>query len=191
MALPASFLGRQEHAASRELATRPVRAPHRAHAVTHRPATHRPATHARTPAVVHRSTARARARPARHHHHGSGRVTIRARSGHLGEVVAFARAQVGHSYRFRAAGPGAFDCSGLVMMAYRRVGINLPHSAAAIAGRAHSVSRSSARPGDIVVGSGHVGIYMGGGMMIDAGNPRVGVSYRRMYSGLWTERIGG
>lgn len=103
-------------------------------------------------------------------------------------AVAFALAQVGKGYAWAGTGP-KFDCSGLVMMAYRRIGRSLPHSAAAIAGRAHSVSRSAARPGDIVVGSGHVGIYMGAGMMIDAGNPRVGVSYRRMYPGLWTERL--
>lgn len=114
---------------------------------------------------------------------------VPAAAGRLGAVVAFARAQVGHSYRFGSAGPGAFDCSGLVMMAYRRAGVRLPHSAAAIAGRAHPVSRASARPGDIVVGSGHVGIYMGRGMMIDAGNPRAGVSYRRMYASLRTKRL--
>jgi len=143
--------------------------------------------------VAHQAV-RHRPRTVQHHkaRPRNERATLQRRvaaSGPAYTVIAFARAHLGDPYVHGAAGPSAFDCSGLVMMAYRRIGIGLPHSAAAIADRAHSVSRSSARPGDIVVGSGHVGIYMGGGMMIDAGNPRVGVSYRRMYSGLWIERI--
>lgn len=113
---------------------------------------------------------------------------VAARRG-LGAVVAYARAHVGAAYVHGATGPRAYDCSGLTMQAYRRAGVRLPHSSAGQAGRAYRVARGQARPGDLVVGSGHVGIYMGGGMMIDAGNPRVGVSYRRMYSGLHVERV--
>jgi cell wall-associated NlpC family hydrolase len=51
------------------------------------------------------------------------------------------------------------------------------------------ISRRAAQPGDLVVGPGHVGIYMGRGMMIDAGNSRVGVVYRRVYRGLHFERF--
>lgn len=101
----------------------------------------------------------------------------------LSRVVSFAWSKVGHSYG------GQWDCSGFVQKAYAQIGINLPHSSGAIAGRARPVSRSQARPGDIVVGPGHVGIYMGGGMMIDAGNSRVGISYRPMYAGLHVERL--
>jgi peptidoglycan DL-endopeptidase CwlO len=160
----------------------------------------RPIAHRAAPKrVIAHQAVRHRSRTVRHHtvrhhtvRHRVERATLPhsvAASGSAYAVIAYARAQLGDPYAHGAAGPSAFDCSGLVMMAYRRIGIGLPHSAAAIADRAHSVSRSSARPGDIVVGSGHVGIYMGGGMMIDAGNPRVGVSYRRMYSGLWIERL--
>ena len=46
-----------------------------------------------------------------------------------------------------------------------------------------------ARPGDLVYGPGHVGVYMGGGMMIDAGNRRTGVVYRRLYAGLRIARF--
>lgn len=113
---------------------------------------------------------------------------VGARRG-MAAVLAYARAQVGDSYRMNATGPNVWDCSGLTQAAYRRAGIRLPHSSGAQAARAYTVSRSQARPGDLVVGPGHVGIYMGGGMMIDAGNRRVGVSYRRMYRGLWIERL--
>jgi cell wall-associated NlpC family hydrolase len=157
----------------RTVVSRTIRRGRHAARSAHRTVAHVVA-HTRARTVVHEA-----ARAARNVAAGRG----------LGAVVAFARTKVGHRYRSGAAGPGSFDCSGLVMMAYRRIGLRLPHSAAAIAGRAHSVSRSAARPGDIVVGSGHVGIYMGGGMMIDAGNPRVGVSYRRMYAGLRVERM--
>ncbi len=55
--------------------------------------------------------------------------------------------------------------------------------------RARTIPRGQARPGDLVVGSGHVGIYMGRGMMIDAGNHRTGVVYRKLYGGLRVKRV--
>lgn len=104
-------------------------------------------------------------------------------------VIAFARAQVGKSYVSGGDGPNVFDCSGFTQRAYARAGLRLPHSSGAQAARARTVSRSHGRAGDLVVGRGHVGVYMGGGMMIDAGNRRVGVVYRRLYSGLHIERF--
>lgn len=112
-----------------------------------------------------------------------------ARSG-LGSVVAFARAHVGHGYG------GSWDCSGFTQRAYAAAGIRLPRTSGAQAGRARSISWAAARPGDLIVGRGHVGIYMGkrGGrpMMIDSGNPRTGVTYRAVYvngQGLHPERV--
>ncbi|BCJ53415.1 hypothetical protein Asp14428_48900 [Actinoplanes sp. NBRC 14428] len=104
-------------------------------------------------------------------------------------VLAFARSQVGKRYARGGEGPSSFDCSGFTKRAYALIGLRLPHSSGGQAARARVVSRAAARPGDLVVGSGHVGIYMGGGMMIDAGNPRTGVVYRRMYAGLHIERF--
>jgi cell wall-associated NlpC family hydrolase len=110
-------------------------------------------------------------------------------SGGMAAVIAFARAQVGKSYVSGGEGPNGFDCSGFTQRAYARVGLRLPHSSGAQAARARAISRSRARPGDLVVGPGHVGVYMGGGMMIDAGNHRVGVVYRHLYGGLHIERF--
>jgi cell wall-associated NlpC family hydrolase len=104
-------------------------------------------------------------------------------------VIAYARSQIGKVYVIGGDGPFGFDCSGLTQSAYARAGLRLPHSSGGQAARAHSISRSAARAGDLVVGRGHVGVYMGGGMMIDAGNRRTGVSYRRVYAGLSIERF--
>jgi len=114
--------------------------------------------------------------------------TAPARGG-MTAVIAYARSQVGKRYVSGGVGGSGFDCSGLTMRAYQRAGIQLPHSSTGQAGRARSVSRSQARAGDLVIGPGHVGIYMGNGMMIDAGNHRTGVVYRRLYSGLRVARL--
>lgn len=104
-------------------------------------------------------------------------------------VIAYARSQVGKRYVRGGEGPHGFDCSGFTRRAYAQIGVELPHSSGAQAARARIISRAEARPGDLVVGPGHVGIYMGGGMMIDAGNSRTGVVYRRLYSGLRVARL--
>jgi cell wall-associated NlpC family hydrolase len=109
--------------------------------------------------------------------------------GGMGAVIAFARSQVGRRDFSGGDGPNGYDCSGLTRQAYAHAGLRLPHSSGAQAARAHTISRAQARPGDLVVGSGHVGVYMGGGMMIDAGNHRTGVVYRKLYGGLHIERF--
>jgi peptidoglycan DL-endopeptidase CwlO len=115
--------------------------------------------------------------------------TRRAAPAGMASVIAFAQSQVGKRYSAGGEGPHAFDCSGFTKRAYALAGIRLPHSSGAQAARARTIPRSAARPGDLVVGPGHVGIYMGRGMMIDAGNRRTGVVYRKMYAGLHIERF--
>jgi cell wall-associated NlpC family hydrolase len=107
----------------------------------------------------------------------------------MAAVVSFARSQLGKRYAPGGDGPNSFDCSGFTKRAYAQVGLRLPHSSGAQAARARTIPRSAARPGDLVVGPGHVGVYMGRGMMIDAGNRRTGVIYRRLYAGLHIERF--
>jgi cell wall-associated NlpC family hydrolase len=124
--------------------------------------------------------------------HARKRVTARRANSSLrgmSMVVAYARAQLGKRYVRGGEGPNSFDCSGFTKRAYARAGLRLPHSSGAQASRARTIRRSQARAGDLVVGPGHVGIYMGGGMMIDAGNPGTGVVYRRLYAGLHVERL--
>jgi cell wall-associated NlpC family hydrolase len=86
-------------------------------------------------------------------------------------AVAFAKANIGKPYRYGAAGPGAFDCSGLVMSAFRKAGVDLPRTSAAQSRVGTPVSRDQLKPGDLLFfysPVSHVGIYIGGGMMVHA-----------------------
>lgn len=93
----------------------------------------------------------------------------------LGEqAVDIAYQQLGVPYHYAGASPAGFDCSGLVMWVYGRLGITLPHNAAALYDVGRPVSHARLRPGDLVFfsGLGHVGLYVGDGKMIHA--PRSG-----------------
>ena len=77
----------------------------------------------------------------------------------------------GDPYVWGAAGPGEFDCSGLVVWAYAQEGIALPHYTGSLWNSGMHVARSDLEPGDLVFffsDISHVGIYIGDGMMIDA-----------------------
>jgi cell wall-associated NlpC family hydrolase len=85
-----------------------------------------------------------------------------------------AMAQRGDPYVYGAAGPDAFDCSGLTKYAYAAAGKQLPHSSRAQAGVGRAVSRAHLRPGDLVFfynPIGHVGMYIGNGQMVHAPKP--------------------
>lgn len=89
-------------------------------------------------------------------------------------AVAYAYAKLGSPYVWGAAGPNAFDCSGLVQAAYRSAGISLPRTTYAQIDAGRRVSRSELQPGDLVFfysGISHVGIYVGNGQIIHAPNP--------------------
>ncbi|WP_189957519.1 C40 family peptidase [Streptomyces alanosinicus] len=89
-------------------------------------------------------------------------------------AIAYAYAKLGSPYVWGAAGPSAFDCSGLVQAAYRSTGISLPRTTYAQINAGRRVSRSELQPGDLVFfysGVSHVGIYVGNGQMIHAPNP--------------------
>jgi cell wall-associated NlpC family hydrolase len=70
----------------------------------------------------------------------------------VSKVVEFARAQVGKPYRFGAAGPDAYDCSGLVRAAFRQIGITVPHSSLEQSKRGTAIDwrTEEIRPGDLV-----------------------------------------
>lgn len=89
-------------------------------------------------------------------------------------AVSIAYSLLGRPYRWGASGPGAFDCSGLTMYIYAQLGIYLPHSSSAQYYAGRRVSFDELAPGDLVFFArrsgriSHVGIYVGGGMMIHA-----------------------
>jgi cell wall-associated NlpC family hydrolase len=88
-----------------------------------------------------------------------------------GDVVDYARSRLGCRYVWAASGPNTFDCSGLTMWCYAKVGISLPHSSQAQINVGQRVSLADLQPGDLVFFGHpihHVGIYIGGGMMIHA-----------------------
>ena len=88
----------------------------------------------------------------------------------------YALAQVGDAYVYGAAGPSAFDCSGLTMMAWAQAGVGLPHSSSAqYRLRPARLARATCSPGDLVFyysPISHVGIYIGNGLIVHAGQPR-------------------
>ena len=67
--------------------------------------------------------------------------------------------QVGDPYRYGAAGPRAFDCSGLMQYSYRRAGIKIPRTSSAQARRAHRISKSKLRRGDLMFFSNGGRVY--------------------------------
>ncbi|MCU1675487.1 MAG: hypothetical protein JWM93_245 [Frankiales bacterium] len=87
-------------------------------------------------------------------------------------AVEWARQMLGRPYRWGAVGPSTFDCSGLTSYVWRKAGISLSHSSRAQRWEGRNVKRSELRAGDLVFfgrwSIHHVGIYIGGGMMISA-----------------------
>lgn len=81
----------------------------------------------------------------------------------------------GGRYVWAHSGPTMFDCSGLMLAAYRSVGINLPHSSQAQSHLGRAVSKSELKPGDLIFWYHpihHVGMYIGNGKIVHARNPR-------------------
>jgi len=115
-------------------------------------------------------------------------TTSSSSSGRGATAAAFARAQLGKPYVFGAAGPSAFDCSGLTMAAWAQVGVALPHSASLQYADTARVDSGSLMPGDLVFFYSdihHVGMYVGGGMFVHAANPTDGVVEEPLFTDYW------
>jgi cell wall-associated NlpC family hydrolase len=67
------------------------------------------------------------------------------------------------------------------MAGWARVGVKLPHKADAQRGYGRAVTRAQLQPGDLIFYAGHVGIAVGGGMMVAAATPSEGVRLQRIY----------
>lgn len=86
-------------------------------------------------------------------------------------AVQAALTRLGDPYVWGGSGPGAFDCSGLVMWSFQQAGVFLPHSSQALAAGGTPVSMDQMQPGDVITYYGdasHVGMYVGDGMMVHA-----------------------
>jgi cell wall-associated NlpC family hydrolase len=90
-------------------------------------------------------------------------------------AYAFARTQLGKPYRYGAAGPDAYDCSGLTLTSWRKAGVTLPRTTARQFHVGKRIAKGNLRVGDLVFYYGptpsHVGIYAGGGTIIHAPRP--------------------
>ena len=99
------------------------------------------------------------------------------------KALAYAKKQLGDKYKYGAAGPNRWDCSGLTMKAWGSAGKKLPHSAKGQSKKGKKIKKSQLRKGDLVFfysGTSHVGIYAGGGKVIHAPKPGSKVSYIKM-----------
>jgi cell wall-associated NlpC family hydrolase len=107
----------------------------------------------------------------------AARYTVAAPSGAAVEAIAFALRQVGKPYRWGAAGPDAFDCSGLVYAAYAAAGIRIGRTTFQWRHDGPQVPLSLIEPGDLLfypgsdgtpANPGHVVMYLGGGQVIQS-----------------------
>ncbi len=100
-------------------------------------------------------------------------------------AVQTALAQVGDAYVYGAAGPDAFDCSGLTMYSWAAAGVSISHASSVQPSQGTPVSISSLQPGDLVFyysPISHVGIYVGNGQLVHAANPSRPVEVVSVYS---------
>jgi cell wall-associated NlpC family hydrolase len=135
--------------------------------------------------------------------HGGDAVAVMAPSGVVAPsqaaqvAVDTALAQVGDAYVWGAAGPDAFDCSGLTQYAYSAAGVSLPHSSRSQAGMGQAVSRDQLQPGDLLFyysPTSHVAMYIGNGQMVHASTsskPVQVVSFNSMSGFTHARRIAG
>ena len=90
-------------------------------------------------------------------------------SGNVQGVLNEAYKHLGKPYVYGATGPNSFDCSGFTSYVYAKLGYSIGRTTYNQINAGREVSYSELQPGDLVFPhSGHVGIYVGNGMMIHA-----------------------
>lgn len=113
-----------------------------------------------------------------------------SRSTRINKVINYAMAQRGDRYRFGAAGPNKWDCSGLVVKSYAKIGVRLPHFTGDLLHKGKRVSHKNLKRGDLVFPSSHhVGIYIGNGKMIVASSGHGKVMVQPVYAFYTARRI--
>ncbi len=116
---------------------------------------------------------------------------IAVRGDTLGEqALRWALSVIGRPYVWGAAGPDAFDCSGLVLWAYAHVGVTLLHFTGDQWNEGEHIPRSELKPGDLIFffpTISHVGMYIGHGLMVDAPTAGQDVQIQAVY---WSAAVG-
>uniref|UniRef100_UPI0004CBC641 C40 family peptidase n=1 Tax=Streptomyces sp. NRRL S-15 TaxID=1463886 RepID=UPI0004CBC641 len=90
------------------------------------------------------------------------------------KAIAFATRQIGKPYVWGAEGPDSFDCSGLTSQAWLHAGVAIPRTSQEQWRQLKHVPVAGMRPGDLIIyfaDATHVGIYIGGGQIIQAPRP--------------------
>jgi len=128
---------------------------------------------------------------------GNGEVVASADSKGQ-QIVQTAKQHLGKPYVYGASGPYAFDCSGFTSYIYKQYGYSLNRTSEGQALNGVAVSKDNLQAGDILLftyrgmyGIGHVGIYIGDGKMIHAGNSSTGVIISEAFSGYYGARYVG
>lgn len=119
---------------------------------------------------------------------GVGGATV---SGSAGSLISIASSKIGSPYVWGAKGPNSFDCSGFVYWCLNQAGVETSYMTSSgwrNPGRFKKVSMGELQAGDIVVVRGHVGIYAGGGSVIDASSSNGRVVHRSL-SGWWANNF--
>lgn len=109
------------------------------------------------------------------------------------KAMRIALAQRGDPYRAGAAGPSAFDCSGLTKYSYGRLGRTLPRTTDQLKANLAPVSRSRRAPGDIIVfhnngNAYHAGIYVGNNKIVHASRTGTPVKVDRIWTSEYVVR---
>ena len=123
-------------------------------------------------------------------------TTTSSASGSGAAVVAKAKSYIGYKYVYGGSSPSTgFDCSGFTSYIYKQFGVSLNRTAAGQYSNGTAVSRANLQPGDLVMfgksGINHVGIYIGGGMIVHAENSSTGVTTDTINSGYYNNNYVG
>jgi peptidoglycan DL-endopeptidase CwlO len=124
----------------------------------------------------------------------SNRIQVKVVSSAGTRVLAEAKKHTGALYKFAAAGPSRFDCSGYTMYVYRKaIGKKLPHQANLQQRYGKAVGRSQKKVGDLIVfRSGsygyHAAIYAGGNYMYDSPHTGARVGKHKIYGSNYVVR---
>jgi cell wall-associated NlpC family hydrolase len=96
-------------------------------------------------------------------------------------IISIAARYVGVPYVWGGSTPAGFDCSGFVQYVFAQAGISLPRSSTGQRDSGTVVSRSEAQAGDLIWSPGHISIYAGDGMQIDAPRPGKTIQFRSIW----------
>lgn len=96
-------------------------------------------------------------------------------------IVEIAARYVGVPYLYGGTTPDGFDCSGFTSYVFAQVGISLPRTSSAQRNVGTVVSRADAMPGDLIWSPGHIAIYAGDGLQVDAPRPGKTIQVREIW----------